>query len=523
MRNLMRNQMNPILLLLLMSALSLTATGCGLDGTTTGLPIDDPYKKPPIDEPYKKPPVDDPPTVGALCPSLGLAEAGLNPPLFVFANGNALDVVHADGKVSHIELPMDEMDPDAHVVTKVHHAHPYLAVSRDWGSHKGLLMEAPTALTVVDMAGDVLWHMPTTASETGYRMAISFVHSDGSVLASKIPWPPNGPTNGVRFLVASDGTVTETPGFELLGHRASMESSPYVDVIAARELTGELRYGWYLLPSGGFLPWTQAPTSPLHSLQDHLFWLVEGENTTELTVASPLQAVTSQPIAGIPYTDSLKAEFVAPHWLFIRDWKNQELWRVQVEVSATDMTVTGDTIAVDLTPPEGLTRPNSSCGGIANGYHGMDQMGRLLLFLRDAEKALAYRLDPETQIYEAIGAPMSHIDSARIWSYGDTYAIQTLGTEGTFCQPQPGEWDEPGEGVVPLQGSSSQVVHPNSGNTFVGGGGYYPHEPAIHHTGLCFVAAEYDPKTKKRDVHITDVLTGTETPLLVPGVTLWLE
>jgi hypothetical protein len=453
---------------------------------------------------------------------LGLTKAGLNPPLFVFANENALDVVHADGQVTHIELPMGEMNPAAHVVTKVRYAHPYLAVSRDWGFQKGIEIEAPTALTVVDVAGDVLWHMPPTASTPGHRMAINFVHSDGSVLASKIPWPPNGPSNGVRFLVASDGTVTETPGFELLGHRASMQSSPYVDVIAARELTGELRYGWYLLPSGGFVPWTQAPTSPLHSLQDHLFWLAAGENTTELTVATPLRAVTSQPIAGIPYSDNLKAEFVAPHWLFIRDWKTQDLWRVQVEVSVTDMTVTGNTIAVDLTPPEGLTPPNSSCGGMADSYEGMDRKGRVLLFLRDAEKALAYRLDPQTQIFEAIGAPMSHIDRGRIWSFGDTYGIQALGTNDTFCH-QPSEWDEPGEGVVPLQGSSSQVVHPDSSNTFFGAGGYYPYEPAIHHTGLCFVAAEYDPKTMKTDVHVTDVLTGKETPLPVPGITMWLE
>jgi len=448
--------------------------------------------------------------MGALSPGVKA------PPVLATSAENRLEIVDFHGEVTVIDLPVDGLDPTAIQTTDVRYHKGYFAVRRQWLPDGAKFNDASTALTVVDTEGTVLWHR----SEDGYRVGSYFVLEDGSVIANKTyAWKKDVPYKADALWIASDGSAQDIPDWVVLGPPMYLPNFFGQRMVPVRENTGADRLGWYDLDTGSFTQVAAGEMSPFVTyFQNYFVWLEDGEAAPQLRVASLGQAAQILPLTDIPMTDNLQlVELAAPHWLRIVDYAAAKSWRVKLDFSSFGASV-AEVLPIDNTPPEGLEELANMCGGTPVT---MDQSGRLLFFLRDTHQAWAYRMDPATQVFEAIGAPMAYMAGGDIYNTQDSYVVHAIDNSETFCPVT--DWDLSPENTTTLIGNSTQVVHPSTGNTYVIEGLTWGHHITLDSMGVCFLSEQWDEAAGANQYVVTDILDGKATALSLSKYPYWLN
>lgn len=458
-------------------------------------------------------------SIDELCPSLGQGFTGNFQPLLAHATEHGLTVVRGDGTKKKVTLPSIQTVEGAKVRTRVVSRYPYLMVHRSWRKPMFASIRG-TAFSMFTHDGELLWH----TNQSGFAVRDLQVLDSGDVVGVQIFYPTDGPVHFKLMVMDHTGSITQHPHHEPLGQAVLVDGkSPYYALPVRQEEGEDPQVGWLNLSDGTLdTLWAGASATDLKLLGRHLFhgsmWC---DGLYNLVVSTAGGGTDFLPLEELSPSNPNEILQVTPTgWVLIRDNETGEHWRLRIHRFVHHVTVAVAPELLDLTPPGGF-ETFGSCG---NPKVTLDPSGRPLMSFRTSSKALAFRLDPDAGIWEAIGAPMAGIQRAQVSSEMVSYTVDSSATYGNLCGG--GAFEESADDTTPIDGPSVQVVHVESGNTFildpVPSTILEPQDaaPVFHYTGMCFATVEWTGGPTW--LQVVDTVTGKTTKVTIPGISTWL-
>jgi len=366
---------------------------------------------------------DDPPQA-ELCGALPDALVGL-----VAESGQSeAGLLRGDGSIQEIDVAPLNAPSDTLVSPRVAASGDSVAVVSSWGP----IDNGPASgftIRMFDAAGELQWER----EEINASLDVQYAGPDGTLVGWRRP--VNGDGHGVRYL--GPGASQDLGSFYPWGSESGK-------LIPGRMFTdGPVDMpGWYDVDAGAFVPVTIEPWSGWMVLhQDAIVYATADalivERPTELAVVE----FTGAPVM-YPLTHSAE-------WVLLRDPEATQFARV----SLTSLTFEN----VELEPPTDLEF--FVCFQLVPG---IDDLGRVLVPVRDIAAGQIQRLDPSRGTWDSVGLPVTLIDDIEATVAGSTVLVRSSAQNSTFC---PAQSFEPRPGL--LEGHKWQAVRPDEGVEYV--------------------------------------------------------